>query len=253
MQTRELYEKYPHDNEYIRSYIAYQERYAKDARDSDKTLIELVGRLLAEHAPAGRKARVLDIGCSTGNLLVHLRRAFPSLDLTGGDLSDLSIAGCRANPALAGVSLEVMDILRLAERPVRYDIVITNAILYGFTDELFAGSLKAINDALVPGGWLVAFDFFHPWEQNVELIERSALFPDGHPLHFRSFSSARAALSVAGFAEPSFAPFEIGVDLPDNGPASISTRTVTASDGRRLQFRGCLSQPWCHMVVRKPG
>jgi SAM-dependent methyltransferase len=252
MQTRELYEKYPHDNEYIRSYIAYQERYAKDARDSDKKLIELLGHLLAEHAPAGRQARVLDIGCSTGNLLVHLRRAFPSLDLTGGDLSELSIAGCKANPALAGVSLEVMDILRLAERPMRYDIVVTNAILYGFTDDLFAGSLKSIHDALVPGGWLVAFDFFHPWEQNVALIEKSALFPDGHPLHFRSFSSTRAALSAAGFAEPRFTPFEIGVDLPDNGPASISTRTVTARDGRRLQFRGCLSQPWCHMAVRKP-
>jgi hypothetical protein len=59
-------------------------------------------------------------------------------------------------------------------------------------------------------------------------------------------------LSAAGFAEPRFTPFEIGVDLPDNGPASISTRTVTARDGRRLQFRGCLSQPWCHMAVRKP-
>ena len=33
MQTRELYEQYPNDNAYIRSYIAYQERYAKDARD----------------------------------------------------------------------------------------------------------------------------------------------------------------------------------------------------------------------------
>ena len=43
MQTRELYEKYPNDNEYIRAYIAYQERYAKDARDSDKKLIELIG------------------------------------------------------------------------------------------------------------------------------------------------------------------------------------------------------------------
>jgi SAM-dependent methyltransferase len=252
MQTRELYEKYPHDNEYIRSYIAYQERYAKDARDSDKKLIELIGRLLAEHAPADRRPRLLDIGCSTGNLLIHIHRAFPGLELTGGDLSELSIAGCKSNPALAGVSLQVMDILRLGERPDHYDIVTTNAILYGFTDELFEASLKSINEALVPGGWLVAFDFFHPWEQDVALIEKSALFPEGHPLHFRSYSSARKALSAAGFEEPRFVPFEIGIDLPDNGPASISTRTVAAKDGRRLQFRGCLTQPWCHMAVRKP-
>ena len=253
MQTRELYEKYPNDNEYIRAYIAYQERYAKDARDSDKKLIELIGRVLAGHAPSGRRPRLLDIGCSTGNLLIHIRRAFPNIDLAGGDLSELSIAECKANPALAGVTLEVMDIRRLGEEGGRYDVITTNAILYGFTDDLFTGSLKAINEALVPGGWLVAFDFFHPWEQNVALIEKSAHFPDGHPLHFRSYTSTRKAMSDAGFEEPRFTPFEIGVDLPDNGSASISTRTVTAKDGRRLQFRGCLSQPWCHMAVRKPG
>jgi SAM-dependent methyltransferase len=252
MEPQKLYEKYPHDNEYIRSYIAYQERYAKDARDSDKKLIEFIGQLLAAHAPANRRPRVLDIGCSTGNLLIHIRRAFPGLDLTGGDLSELSIAGCKANAALAGVALEVMNILRLGERPNHYDVIITNAILYGFTDELFAASLKAINAALVPGGWLVVFDFFHPWEQDVALIEKSALFPDGHPLHFRSYATARKALSAAGFEEPRFTPFEIGVDLPDHGPASITTRTITAKDGQRMQFRGCLSQPWCHAVVRKP-
>jgi SAM-dependent methyltransferase len=252
MQTRELYENYPHDNEYIRSYIAYQERYAKDARDSDKKLIELIGQLLAAHAPAARAPRLLDIGCSTGNLLIHLRHAYPGLELTGGDLSELSIAGCKANPALAGVSLEVMDILRLGERPGHYDIVTANAILYGFTDELFAASLAAINAALVPGGSLVAFDFFHPWEQEVALVEKTPLFPGGHPIHFRSYASAGTAISGAGFEQPRFTPFEIGVDLPDRGQASVVSRTVTALDGRRLLFRGCLSQPWCHMTARKP-
>lgn len=252
MQPRELYEHYPNDNKHIRSYIQYQERYAKDARDSDKTLIALVARVLAEASPAGRAQRLLDIGCSTGNLLIHLRRAFPALELQGGDLSELSIAECRSNPVLAGVKFEVMNILRLDKQATRYDLITANAILYGFTDELFAASLASINRALMPGGWLIAFDFFHPWEQDVELVEKSAIFPNGHPLHFRSFATARKALAAAGFEEPHFQPFEISVDLPDKGPSSISTRTVTAADGRRLQFRGALNQPWCHMMARKP-
>src|SRR5688572_7264436 len=115
MQSRQLYEKYPNNNEYIKSYISYQERYAQEARDSDRKLVGLVGELLAEHAPKHRQPRLLDIGCSTGNLLIHLRRAYPALELAGGDLSQLSIAGCKANQALAGVRLEVMDILRLGE------------------------------------------------------------------------------------------------------------------------------------------
>jgi SAM-dependent methyltransferase len=252
MQTRELYERYPNDNEYIRSYIEYQKRYAQNARESDKKLIELVGLALAEYPSANRQLSLLDIGCSTGNLLVHLRNAFPSLNLVGADLSQLSIAGCKTNPELAGVTLEVMDILHLGERPSRYDIVTANAILYGFTDELFDASIKAIGRTIVPGGWLIAFDFFHPWEQNVELVERSAHFPGGHPLHFRSYSSVRRATFAGGFEEPRFLPFEIGIDLPDNGPRSLSTRTIITKDNRRLQFRGCLGQPWSHMVVRKP-
>jgi SAM-dependent methyltransferase len=252
MQPRELYENYPSDNDYIRSYIEYQQRYAREARESDKKLIEIIGLLLAEHAPSGRPARLLDIGCSTGNLLMHLRKAFPTLQLTGGDLSELSIASCRNSPALHGVTLEVMDILCLGERPDHYDIVVANAILYGFTEELFTASLKSIARALAPGSWLVAFDFFHPWEQDVELVEKSAHFPDGHPMHFRSYASARKALIAAGFGEPRFTPFEIKIDLPDEGPSSISTRTVTAKDGSRLQFRGCLTQPWCHLAARKP-
>jgi SAM-dependent methyltransferase len=252
MQLRELYEKYPRDNEYIRSYIEYQERYAREARESDKKLIEIVGLLLAEYAPADRPARLLDVGCSTGNLLIHLRKAFPTLELTGGDLSELSIASGRNNPALDGVALEVMDILHLGERPDAYDIVVANAILYGFTDHLFAVGLKSVAGALFGGGWLVTFDFVHPWEQDIELLEKSAHFPAGHPLHFRSYASVRKVLVAAGFEEPRFAPFEIQIDLPDSGPGSISTRTVAAKDGRRLQFRGCLSQPWCHMAARKP-
>jgi SAM-dependent methyltransferase len=107
MSSRELYENYPPNNEYIRSYIEYQERYAHDARDSDKRLIELVGRLLAERTPTGRRPHLLDIGCSTGNLLAHLRKAYPTVELTGGDLSELSIAECKGNPMLAGATFEV--------------------------------------------------------------------------------------------------------------------------------------------------
>ena len=252
MELRDLYAKYPNDNEYIRSYIDYQDRYAKDARDSDKTLVALIGRLLAKDAPKGRQPLLLDIGCSTGNLLIHIKRAFPTLQLTGGDLSELSIASCKSNPALAGVDLQIMDILCLGDVPNRYDIIVTNAILYGFTDELFVGSLKAINQALAPGGWLVSFDFMHPWEQDVALVEKSAHFPDGHPIHFRSFTGVKKSLAAAGFEAPRFEPFVIGVDLPDQGPTSISTRTVPTKDGQRMQYRGCLSQPWCHMAARRP-
>jgi SAM-dependent methyltransferase len=251
METRTLYERYPNDNEYIKSYIEYQGRYEKDARQSDMKLIELVSRVLASYSTTHRQVRLLDIGCSTGNLLSHLKNAFPTLHLGGGDLSELSIASCRNNSALNGIEFQVMDILRLGEYASCYNIVTANAILYGFADDLFEASLRNIGEALVSGGSLVAFDFFHPWEQDVELIEKSAHFPQGHPLHFRSYSTARAMLLAAGFEEPHFSPFRIGIDLPDKGYSSIATRTTMTKSGDRIMLRGCLSQPWCHLVARK--
>jgi SAM-dependent methyltransferase len=251
METRTLYEQYPNDNEYIKSYIEYQKRYEKDARQSDMKLIELVSRTLADRPAPQRQKRLLDIGCSTGNLLIHLKNAFPTLHLTGGDLSELSIASCRTNPALSGVELEIMDIMRLGERAGRYDIITANAILYGFADDLFESGLRSMAQALLPGGSLVVFDFFHPWEQDVALIEKSALFPQGHPLHFRSYSTARKALESAGLENFHFSPFQIGIDLPDKGYASVSTRTTMITSGGRIMFRGCLSQPWCHLTARK--
>jgi len=251
MEPQTLYEQYPNDNEYIKSYIEYQRRYEKDARQSDMKLIELVSRVLAGYSEQNRQVRLLDIGCSTGNLLIHLKNAFPTLRLVGGDLSELSIANCKKNSALNGVELEVMDILRLGERAGYYDVITANAILYGFTDDLFESSLRSISEALTPGGSLVAFDFFHPWDQDVELVEKSAHFPQGHPLHFRSYATARKALQSAGLQEPQFSPFQIGIDLPDKGHASIATRTTMTKSGDRLLFRGCLNQPWCHLVARK--
>ena len=203
MQTRELYEKYPNDNEYIRSYIAYQERYAKDARDSDKKLIELIGRVLAgacarrtagrafghrmldrkpahSHSPGVSQAR-LDGRRPVGT--EHRRTARPTRRLPVSRSRSWIFCGW-ASGAVATTS----------SRPTPFSMASPTSCS--------TASLKAINAALVPGGWLVAFDFFHPWEQNVALIEKSALFPDGHPLHFRSYATRTKALSAPASRSP---------------------------------------------------
>src|SRR5262245_62084252 len=50
-------------------YDVYQDRYRNSIRESDKVLIEMI-RSVVE----GRSASLLDIGCSTGNLLRHIKR-----------------------------------------------------------------------------------------------------------------------------------------------------------------------------------
>jgi SAM-dependent methyltransferase len=253
MARSDLYETYPHDTRYMQEYIAYQQRYVANIRESDRVILEMVAAVLRDRRGAA-PAEVLDIGCSTGNLLRHLKQAFPSLALTGGDLSDLQLDACRKDPELDGIAFVRLDIKALPTDR-QYDAVLANAILYGFDQDSFAQSLRSICRALRPGGVLIAFDFFHPWKQEIAIVEKTRAFPQGHPLHFRSYSTTEAALREAGFGDVEFNPFAIPIDLPqlDYAIEDIKTHTVETKAGERLQFRGAICQPWCHLQAGKPG
>lgn len=235
-----LFEKYPNDPHHIPGYIAYQARYANNARESDKFIIELLRRYRSTGS------RLLDIGCSTGNLLRHIRHALPELDLTGGDLSDAQLLACRCDETLDGIAFEHMDIKKLL--PHSFDILIANAVLYGFGDADFAVAMASISRSLRPGGMMIAFDFFHAFDQDVELVERSDHFPAGHPLNFRSFRTTKRHLIETGFSKFEFIPFDIPVRLTA-ADHPLQTRTIDVVDHPRLMFRGVISQPWCHLVA----
>jgi SAM-dependent methyltransferase len=229
----------------VDGYLAYQARYAAQPRESDRVLVEIVDRLTR-----GRDgATVLDLGCSTGNLLRHLRRARPDLALVGGDLMESHLEACRRDPELADLPFAVMDALDLGVESA-YDVVVVNAVLYLFAPSELERALTSIARSLRPGGHLVAFDLFHPFGQELTITEASATHPEGLTLHFRSYGAVGAALARAGFGTPEIAPFAIPVDLPRPGDdADIISYTVPAADGRRLLFRGALFQPWCHAVA----
>jgi len=245
---KELYDSYPDNEAYMRYYIDYQKKYFGAIRRSDAVLLEMTARRVGAHATPDQ-FRLLDIGCSTGGLLFHLKGAFPKARLEGGDLSHSQIADCRNNPDLAGIHFDVMDLMKLHEAGPRYDVIIANAIFYGLTEELFDQGLKSAAGALKPGGALILFDFFHPYAQEVSIVEKSALFPNGHPLHFRSIGRTDKALAAAGLGAGDYRPFEIDVDLPHPGFDSVKTWTEPRTDGRRILWRGVIAQPWCHMMA----
>jgi|SRR5215831_17302869 len=99
------YRDYVADPEMLKQYNFYQERYRGSMRESDKVLIELI-------RGATEPASLLDIGCSTGNLLRHIRCLVPGLRLSGANLSRSAIEQCRVDPDLAGTAF-------YASHPVR--------------------------------------------------------------------------------------------------------------------------------------
>ena len=61
-------------------YLAYQEKYRDTPRASDVELIRLISKLTPKNGS------VLDVGCSTGNLLRHLKAERTDLTLYGVDV-----------------------------------------------------------------------------------------------------------------------------------------------------------------------
>jgi SAM-dependent methyltransferase len=236
------YRDYVEDVAHMRTYAAYQQRYAEALRESDKVLIDLV----RAHVRPG--ASLLDVGCSTGNLLLHLSRLLPELELHGVDLVAEIIEADRSDAALAGIEFGVADMLAL-DLGRTFDIVTVNASLMFFTPDELRAAIAGLGAVVAPGGALIGFDFVNPFDQELELLETSAGFPDGLRMFMRSERAWSAAIADAGLADPSFSAFEIPLEIqrPDD---VTDIRTWTPAPG--LSFRGSLFQPWCHFTTRKP-
>lgn len=248
MQTKNnLYKKHTQDRPYFRRYIKYQNRYSKKIRESDRWILSFLKSKLRQN----KKLSILDVGCSTGNLLFHLRQRYPRHVYSGGDLSDLQLSHNRCAKHLRQIEFFKMDVLKFRPRK-KYDVILCNAVLYGFSPPLFVRALKNISRSLHPGGVFLNFEFYHPWKQQLEIIEKSSDFPEGHPLYFRPISQVRAMTAGAGFSRSRFYPFRIPIPLvqPSYRNSSLRSYTVTGGKNRSI-FRGALCQPWCFFVARK--
>jgi SAM-dependent methyltransferase len=257
MNDKFSYADYVSDDSFQNKYADYQERYSKKIPERDKLTISLVEELLSIKS-TGDSQKLLDIGCSTGNFLFHLSHAIPTLELVGGDAAPLIVEKCKADTKLKHITFEVMDILELDER-CKFDFVVVNAVLYMMSENEYNQALSSISRVLKSGGWLIGFDFCHPYPQNLTINEVSDSHPTGLDLHFRPFSRVQVAMENVGFGKVEFKPFSIPIDL-EKGKLktsdeydfeSLNSYTVMTQNGDRLLFRGTLFQPWCHFKACK--
>jgi SAM-dependent methyltransferase len=232
-------------------YLEYQKKYAGQIRESDRVIIEMVRDIVERRGSQPGPLSLVDIGCSSGNLLLHLKHQVPGVVLTGGEVYPKIVEECRKNRALSGVKFEEMDLLKLNRRR-EFDIVVANAVCCLFDEEGFDTAVANIADALRAEGRLIVFDWFHPYQQELTIIERSQTHPEGLEIRFRSYGRVRMTLEKNGFSRISFRPFRIPIDLAKPADDSdISSHTVRTESGERLIFRGTLFTPWCHVLAGK--
>jgi SAM-dependent methyltransferase len=158
---------------------------------------------------------------------------------------------CRRDPALFGVEFKELNLLELSLNEC-FDVITANAVVYLFSADELNLAFQNIVRALKPGGWFMAFDFFHPFEQDLEVFEKSKTHPDGLMLHLRPYSKVITSLEDNHLTNTTFRPFSIPVDLAK--PESLddlTSHTVMSRDGERMLFRGILYQPWCFLATQK--
>jgi cyclopropane fatty-acyl-phospholipid synthase-like methyltransferase len=249
--SQSSYSDYVRDEHLHDRYGAYQERYAQNIRESDRVLVELIAEALGDGSRS-----LLDIGCHTGNLLMHMRSRLPNARLSGGDMAASVIEAAQRDPRLEGIDLRVMDMLAIEGM---YDVIVANAVAVYFTIDEYDQAIASIAAALHEGGTYVAFEWLHPFPQELQIKETSRSHPEGLTINFRPYSQVEKILRRNGFRSVAFKPFEIPIDLErgatygDNadGFEDLNTHTVRTEDGQRLLFRGTLHQPWCHLVATK--
>ena len=258
MAAEYTYKEYTASEALYKKYSAYQKRYAGNIRESDKILIQMIQTILKELPPGDHS--LLDLGCSTGNLLFNIKQvlADTGLKLAGGDLMADVITDCRQNPELEDIDFFTLDALKMSFE-AKFNIVVSNALIYLFDEQQLRSVFENVYQALKPGGYFLVFDFAHKFEQVLEIKEFSRSHPAGLTLHFRPESQLATLLAAAGFTDIDFQPFQIPVDLPPgnlygkntDGFEDLNSYTMKTEDRTRLLFRGALFQPWCHYRARK--
>ena len=140
-----------------------------------------------------------------------------------------------------------------------YDIIIANAVAVYFDEAEYRQTAKSVANALNDTGTYLAFEWLHPFNQDLQIIEKSRSHPDGLKIHFRPFELVNEAFVSAGFSNVQFHQFEIPIDLErgvshganEDGFEDLNSFTVRAETGQRFIFRGALAQPWCHLEATK--
>ena len=229
-------------------YLEYQKRYATKIRESDKILIDMVNNCLSE---LEKEIKLLDIGASTGNFLLHLKKLFPNLKLVGSEIIPSVVDSANKNPDLADIPFKLIDILQETDSD-SYDIVVANALLHFFSPEEVKKCFLNISQLTKKGGFVMGFAWLNSYEQTLITKEISPQHPKGVAANCHSIADVTKALEIAGFSEYKFFNFDINTDLPESpSKSTLNSYTKKLDNGKNLLFRGSICQPWQHFIAKK--
>jgi len=126
-------------------------------------------RWMAELIPEGTKA-LLDIGCGTGLELDHIFTRFPTLSVTGIDLSRKMLAKLEQKHGARALTVIRDDYYLYDFGENRFDMVIAFETLHHFTAEKKMKLFAKICRALKPGGLFLECDYIATSQEIEDLV-----------------------------------------------------------------------------------
>lgn len=123
-----------------------------------RVLHQKVTAHITKHFPNRKDISILDAGCGTGGLLMHLRIA-GFVNIEGFDFSEDGVAFSQ----MRGLSVTHHDLTEISDyKPDRkFDVIICNDVFTYFSDDMIVKILQGIRAKLKPGGIFITNNNAH--------------------------------------------------------------------------------------------
>ena len=213
-----------------RTYSSAQFAQMHDLSDAGYALYDRIYRAAFKpYLPADRSARIVDIGCGTGQFL-HFLRGEGYTNAMGVDSSPEQLDICREKALMPAEQADAIE--HLLAHKGRYDLVVANHLLEHLSGERAVQLCSASLAALAAGGALIATT------PNMSNILAGRMF-HADLTHLTGFTedSLRHCFAAGGFSE---------IEITDGGvPISFAGRIRAAIERlcHSLTYRACSLPP----------
>ncbi|MBP0018982.1 MAG: class I SAM-dependent methyltransferase [Cyanobacteria bacterium SBLK] len=150
-------------------------------------------------AIAGQPESILDLGCGTGSMALHLKRAFPEAKVTGLDLSPYMLAIADYKSQQAGLDIHWQH-GKAEATPLRdrsFDLIMVALLFHETPPEITRAILRECFRLLSEGGQIIVSDGNQKNLRHVEWV--SNIFEEPYLQDYLA-NTIEADLGAAGFA-----------------------------------------------------
>lgn len=210
---------------------------------------------LARDAGMKDDSIIYDIGTAAGELPYFLQQEFPNSQIVGVEYLPELIE--KAKEQVPGVEFRQGDVLD----PNAVDTEASDTTFLSAVHSIFDDVSLPFNNLIrwtKPGGLVVVFGHFNPWEIDVFIRARRQSDPKDHRepgWNVVSIATVEEMLSAHPRVESlTFHPFEIAIDLPYRPEDPLRSWTIPGGGEKRLIINGLglLHTTYCMVVRLKP-